>query len=292
MHVPENHMNLHRRTFLAGALSTGVITMIGPRVEGARATPTADEFPTLTLTLLDDGFEIEPTLAAGRYAVTVRNDGTSADAHTVFAGLPDGVTRERMTEVLQSEDDAGFDFNTLKGAGFPDWPPAGGWVTGVADLHPGTYVLFDPFSSRGYAFVDVTGEMPDVATPDAEYDITIGEMEIIMPDAPFTTEPARWHIANKGALLHEVAVLSVPEGFTFDDFMALMMLPEEATPTPDMPVFEYKPVAAIGLLGSGGETWLDVHLPGPGHYMAVCMFPDDQGMPHAMSGMYAFFDIA
>ena len=84
---------------------------------------------------------------------------------------------------------------------------------------------------------------------------------------------------------------AVPEGFTFDDFMALMMLPEDATPTPDMPVIEYQPVAAIGLLGKGNESWRDVELPA-GHYMAVCMFPDEQGMPHAMSGMYAMFDIA
>jgi hypothetical protein len=92
-------------------------------------------------------------------------------------------------------------------------------------------------------------------------------------------------------LIHELAVLSVPEGFTFDDFMALMMLPEDATPTPDMKVIEYQPVAAIGLLGSGAQSWLHVELDA-GHFMAVCMFPDDQGMPHAMSGMYAFFDIA
>ena len=289
---------MDRRSFLTGSLALGA-TLVPVRFAAAQATPGASlvdsEYPPLTLTLADDGFTIDSTFTAGRYAVTVINTGTSeasAAAHTVVGRLPEGTTRDNMVTILQSEDDAGFDFNTLHGLGFPDWPVAnGGEVLGIADLLAGEHVVFDPFSARGYAFFTVTGEAADAPLPTADFDFTIGEMVINLPQEALTSEAALWHIENKGAQIHELAVLAVPEGFTFDDFMALMMLPEDATPTPDMKVIEYQPVVAIGLLGAGAQSWLHATLE-TGHYMAVCMFPDDQGMPHAMSGMYAFFNIA
>ena len=288
---------MNRRSFLTGSLATGGL-FLGPRLGWAQdATPTNAEFPSLQLTLTDTGFTIVPTIAANRYDVAVVNTGASAAAHTVVARVPDAYDKEKFTAIMESEDNEGFDFNDLRGAGFPDWPPAnGGSVTGVVDLYPGLYVVFDPFSDsvsgRQPIFFDVTGEKPDAPDPGADLDFTIGEMVINMPKGPILTGPARWHISNHGALIHELAVLEVPPGFTFDDFMALMMMPEDATPTPDMKVVEYQPVAAIGLLGSQTESWLDVDLAAEKHYMAVCMFPDATGMPHAMSGMYAFFDIA
>ena len=156
-----------------------------------------------------------------------------------------------LVTIMQSEDDAGFDFNTLHGLGFPDWPaPNGGEVHGIADLLPGEHVVFDPFSARGYAFFTVTGEAADAPVPTADFEFTIGEMVINLPQEALTSAPALWHIENKGAQIHELAVLATPaKGFTFDDFMAMMMLPEDATPTPDMKVIEYQPVVAIGLLG-------------------------------------------
>jgi len=287
---------MNRRTLLTTAM-VGTGFFLGPHAgaKGIHAKfPSASDADAyeLILTLADNSFTIAPSLSAGRYNVTVTNSGASMNAHTVVARVPDQYTQDDFIAIMNAADNKGFDFNTLRGAGFPDWPLPGGSVTGVADLFPGLYVIFDPVSSRGYAFTTVTGPMPDVATPTADLDFAIGEMLINLPKGPIKAGTARWHISNVGAMIHELAVLEVPAGFTFDDFMALMMLPEDATPTPDMKVVEYQPVAAIGLLGSQTESWLDVDLAGSKHYMAVCMFPDAQGVPHAMAGMYAFFDIA
>ena len=57
-----------------------------------------------------------------------------------------------------------------------------------------------------------------------------------------------------------------------------------------MPEFEYQPVAAIGILSPHSTCWLDVQL-APGHYLAACMLPFGTGYPHAMDGMYVFFDV-
>jgi hypothetical protein len=290
---------MDRRSFLTGSLALGGAVLVPVRFAAAQATPDASpidtEYPALTLTLADDGFTIDSTFAAGRYAVTVVNTGTSEQsgaAHTVVARLPEGVSSDDFEAVMTTSAGDTFDFNTLHGLGFPDWPaPNGGAVHGIADLLPGDHVVFDPFDTRGHVFFTVTGETPDAPVPTADFEFTIGEMVINLPKEALTSTPALWHIENKGALIHELAVLATPADFTFDDFMAMMMLPEDATPTPDMKVIEYQPVVAIGLLGSGAQSWLHATLEA-GHYMAVCMFPDDQGMPHAMSGMYAFFDIA
>jgi hypothetical protein len=86
-------------------------------------------------------------------------------------------------------------------------------------------------------------------------------------------------------------VLPVPADFTEDHFMTLMSLPWDATPPPGIPAFEYLPTAAIGILAPGLTSWLDVQL-APGRYMGVCMLPFGTGYPHAMDGMYVFFDVA
>ncbi len=49
-------------------------------------------------------------------------------------------------------------------------------------------------------------------------------------------------------------------------------------------------VAAIGILAGHHTSWLDVQLE-PGRYLGACMLPFSTGYPHAMDGMYRFFDV-
>jgi hypothetical protein len=249
--------------------------------------------PVLAIEVQDDGFVLAAeSVAADRYTVQVTNTGTSPDAHSGLVRLPDTLTKEDFIAFINSPDGEGFDVTQLIGAGQADWPAPGATVTGTITLDAGTWVLFDPFGVRGYAFLSVTGEVPVHDALDADCEFIIGEFVIDLPKDGIRAGAQRWHIANKGAIVHELAVLQVPEGFTIDDFMALAMLPPDATPTPDMKVITFTPVAGIGALGTQRESWLDLNLPGAAHYMAVCMVPDADGVPHVMSGMYAFFDIA
>jgi hypothetical protein len=269
-------------------------TMALPRLIGAQdATPeVASSNQTLDIVLKDDGFEIVQPLVAGRYQVTVSNTGTSTDSHFALGKIPDTVTAAEYREWLdgRAEDTDVLSFDDIEFVGVPDWPQPGGHVSGVIDLVPGMYFLFDPFDERGFETVMVNGEFNTGAEPAADLTVTLKEMEIVLPESAFTSEPVRWKIENTGSMSHEVAVLPVSPEFTEEVLQLLLSLPEEATPPPGTPEFVYQPVAAIGILAIQHTSWLDVQLE-PGRYLAACMLPFGTGYPHAVDGMYRFFEV-
>jgi hypothetical protein len=163
-------------------------------------------------------------------------------------------------------------------------------VTGIVDLQPGRYIAFKPISESVPVRFTVDGVFPDVKEPASDFNVDLHDMVISLPETAYTTSPVRWRIENTGSIHHDVAVLPVSEDFTEDHFMTLMSLPWDATPPPEIPAFDYLPVAAIGILSAGGTSWLDVQLDS-GRYLAVCMLPFGTGYPHAMDGMYVFFDV-
>jgi hypothetical protein len=288
---------MDRRKFLVGSLGMATMAALSLSSRVARATPKAAKsatgLPTLSVTLNDTGFTVEQPLAAGRYEVIVSNDGTLAESHFALGKIPDGITDAQYQEWLDSDEgetDA-LRFEDIAFVGVPDWPPPGGKVTGVIDLAPGRYFLFDPITDRAAQTLSVEGELAPTAEPVADLTVTLREMEIVLPDSAFTTEPMRWKIENVGAMSHEVAIVPVTPDFTAGHLQRLFALPYDATPPPDMPAFVYQPVAAIGILAGQHTSWLDVRL-GPGRYLAACMLPFSIGYPHAMDGMYRFFDIA
>jgi hypothetical protein len=281
---------MDRRTFLTGSLGlAGALAL--PRVaSAAQATPAA-ELPALDIALTDTGFEVPQPLQAGRYAVTVTNAGTSTDSHFGLGRIPDRVTDAEYQEWLNSEGDTeALSFEEVAFVGVPDWPQPGKPSTGVIDLAPGRYFIFDPFGARGVQTLTVDGAFVAGAEPAADLIVTLKEMEIVLPDSAFTTSPVRWKIENTGAFIHEVALLPISPHFTEEHLHTLLMLPEDATPPPDIPAFAYQPVAAIGTLAGQHASWLDVQL-APGHYLAACMIPFGTGYPHAMDGMYRFFEV-
>jgi hypothetical protein len=284
---------LHRRSFIAGSL--GIAGMIAlPRLSAAaEATPeAASDYPTLEIALTDDGFEIEEPLKAGRFNITVSNIGTSTDSHFGLGKIPDTVTDAQYQEWIdgQGNDTDALSFDDIEFVGVPDWPQPGGYVSGVIDISPGRYFLFDPFDARGYRLLNAEGELTTGADPAADLTVELREMEFVFPESAFTTKPVRWKIENRGAMSHEIAVLPVSPDFTEEVLQLLLSLPEEATPPPGTPEFVYQPVAAIGILAKQHASWLDVQLE-LGHYLAACMLPFGTGYPHAMDGMYRFFEV-
>jgi hypothetical protein len=163
-------------------------------------------------------------------------------------------------------------------------------VSGVIDLAPGRYFLFDPFAGREARTLRVDGELAPTAEPVADLTVTLREMEIIFPDAAFTPAPVRWKLENVGAMIHEVAVVPVLPDFTAEHLRRLLELPYDSPPPPDIPAFDYRPIAAIGLLAGQHASWLDVRL-APGRYLVACMAPFGTDYPHAMDGMYRFVEV-
>ncbi len=282
---------MNRRTFAAGSLGLAAARALPMPLRDKHKSDVAGELPNLELTLTDTGFEIRQPLQAGRYQITVKNTGKSETSHVALGKIPDRVTDAQFEEWLQAEDDTeALSFEEIAFVGMPDWPPPGGSVSGIVDIEPGRNFLFDPISDRQWLTLIVEGDKPDVPEPPADFTVVLHEMEIELPAAAATTKRMRWRIENTGAISHEVAVIPVSPEFTAEHLQMLFDLPEDATPLPNVPEFVYQPVAAIGILAGQHTSWLDVHLT-RGRYLAACMLPFGTGYPHAMDGMYLFFDI-
>ena len=288
---------MDRRHFVTGSLGiASAFALAGPalaaRHPDSSDSPTASGLPRLGLTLTDTGFAFDQVLTAGRFEITVTNDGTMTDSHFGLGRIPDRITEGQYFTWLaaQGEDTEDLTWDDIAFVGVPDWPPPGGSVSGVIDIESGRYFLFDPFSGRQIQTYLVEGDLAPEAEPDADLTVTLKDMTIDLPAAAFTTDRLRWKIENTGAMSHEIAVVPVSDDFTEEHLQMLFELPEDATPPPGVPDLVYQPVAAIGILAKGHTSWLDVEL-APGRYLGVCMLPFGTGYPHAIDGMYLFFDV-
>jgi hypothetical protein len=87
---------MNRRTLLksTGGLTLGLLATRST-IAFAQGTPAAGEFPALIITVTDDGYDIPEGLTAGRYAVSVVNNG-SGPSHSSLGLLPDGVTQDEV----------------------------------------------------------------------------------------------------------------------------------------------------------------------------------------------------
>ena len=286
---------MNRRTLIAGTMTAMAIGCIRPGALLAQSTPSAsaDALPELLIVLNDEGFDVPQPLQAARYRVIVRNDGTQL-AHSAFGRLPDGAKLEDLDKMGEdvTKPVNGHAFTDIGFVGLPDWPaPDGGVATGVIDLVSGDYVIFDPIGPRAPLGLTVDGDFATLPEPPSDLTVELTEMSISFPSLDLPAGKQTWKIENKGALLHDVAVMPVADTLTEDALMEIFMMPEDATPAPGAPTLDYDPKAAIGLLQPQGTSWVNVDL-SPGRYLAICMIPIPGPMPHGMEGMLAFLELS
>lgn len=88
------------------------------------------------------------------------------------------------------------------------------------------------------------------------------------------------HMMNEGKEVHQVQIIKLTEGKTFDDFSAAMKAMKPGAPPPSWIVLAGGPNAGPPGGAAAATSTLE-----PGNYALVCFIPSTDGVPHAMKGM-------
>ena len=277
---------------LSGLVATLVVLLTAGLAAGAQeATPGA-------LPALASYLELPAEVVAGRYVVTVEN-ASSGLAGAYPIRRPAGVSADQMQAGIQAaiatpEGRVPEWFYETVAVGGPFAPP-GAQTQTVVDLEPGPYGVLNP-GTGVVAALEVTagpGATPVApAEPPADLAVEMREYTYVGLPERVAPGPQVWAVTNTGAQPHELALLRAPAGTTFDQVMAVLMAPPDATPVPGGVGFAaLVPVGGVGYLSPGRTAWGVLDL-APGTYVALCFTPDrESGMPHAAMGMVAVFAV-
>lgn len=121
-----------------------------------------------------------------------------------------------------------------------------------------------------------------------------------MEDLAVAPGPQVWEVVNAGTVAHELVVLRLEEGFTFEQFQAMMAAPPDAaTPMAGMDHATPEAGAALPAVLIGGAVAMDPGLANypefdfsAGDYVAICYVPGPDGVPHFALGMLMPFTVA
>ena len=261
------------------------------------ATSAAAGYPALHVRATDNALEMPAAVPAGRYLLTLENASSGlAGAYPLRQpeGLDAAAMQAGIQEALASPEGRVPDwFYEVAAVGGPFAPPDGpGQV--IVDLEPGAYGVLNPGNGIVAALeVTAAGATPIPATePTAAVAVEMREYAYV--GIPERVAPGQqvWRVTTTGEQPHELALLRVPAGTTFDQIMTVLTTPPDATPQPSGLAFtDLIPVGGVGYLSPGRTAWAVLDL-APGRYAALCFVPDrETGMPHAVMGMVAVFDV-
>lgn len=304
----------------AGVVGGGAIAVAASRLNlqdaaAQNATPAAGAYPTSTYIAKEYSFDGPTSLSGGLNQITLQNTGTM-DHHAMFMLLNDGKTAADLGAAA-AKDGLGGLFRVATSLGGPASVSAGYSSTVVLDLKAGNYVIICvipdddgiPHMAKGMALPITVSEAPatPLAAPNA--DLTIELADFMFTDLPATVKAGKqvWEIKNVASQLHELAIYQLAEGFTWDQFMAMLTSSGgSATPMPGMdmgtpsdasipatpeaagapPAVDIGGIAPVSP-GYGGWALLDLKA---GNYGAICFVPDVKtGAPHFALGMTMAF---
>lgn len=271
------------------------------------ATPSSESllagqgFPELTLTASDDGLIDAPAqVESGRYLITLANT-TQGEGELDLVQLTADSTYDE-TAALYVEASTGDEMPDE----VYDTPIAGGGaVEGgetaqvILDLKPGDWVFgFTSYPEDGPEMastdlVSVGGTFSELDQPAADVTVSMYEMGFDMPNQ-IDAGPLAWELTTTGDEPHFLELGRYPSPIDEDDFLsALTTFETDGTPDPnvDFDISQLDLVFDSSPLSSGMTNWLQLDLE-PGHYVALCFFPDRAtGMPHALLGAIKVFTV-
>jgi hypothetical protein len=150
-----------------------------------------------------------------------------------------------------------------------------------------------------YAPLEVTEPASDAGAPTAEMTVDMVDFAFEMPTMEVASGPQIWEIPNVGEQIHELVVLQLQPGVTFDQVMA-MLNPGAATPAAGAEASPaamemappFQAVGGVAPMHPSYANWAVLDLQ-PGEYVAICFVPDPEtGAPHFALGMIMPFSVS
>ncbi|HYI25651.1 MAG TPA: hypothetical protein VD767_09595 [Thermomicrobiales bacterium] len=301
--------SISRRTAVKGALGVALASAIplrGLEVLAAQAT----DVPEVVIVTKEMSFEMPATIDSGLTRVTMDNQGMMGH-HAMLMRVNDDATLEDLEAAL-TQPDFGAIFAVSQSIGGPSAGP-GSTGSVVLDLLPGTYIAIcaipDENGMPHYALgMQATFEVTDsgAAGTAPEAALTIELMEMMFhgfEGTPVAAGPQTWEVVNAGAQLHELVLLKLAPGVTYDQFEAMMMAPPEASPMAEMDMGAATPAAemagppftengGVAPMSPGYTNYFEADLVA-GEYAVICFVPDPEtGAPHFALGMIAGISVA
>lgn len=299
-----NHLEalLTRRTVLQSVGALGVVGALTPR--GLSAAAQSDSYPDVTIVARDFSFDMPSSIEGGHVQLTLDNQGMH-DHHAIFLRVNDDATVDDVEAALQLPE-FGPVFAVATSVGGPNAGP-GQRSAVIVNLPPGHYVVICaipneegvPHYALGMmASVEVTE--PAAATTDPAADTTVTLVDMMFSGLP--TEVAAgthiWEVPNQGPSVHEIVILRLQDGVTFEMIQQMLSGPPAATPvdaaqaTPvATPAASGPPpfaaIAGCAPMNPGQTNWVVLDLEA-GEHVAICFVPDPAtGAPHFALGMLA-----
>ncbi len=161
----------------------------------------------------------------------------------------------------------------------------------VIDLDPGDWAVAAEADLAPAPLTVAEGEGP-AEEPAADLEVGLQEFAFTLPER-VAAGPRVWELTNVGQQPHVLYLIKAPGPVTMEQVMALLQLPEDATPPPGVPDPEEFEFLANGLtvISAGRTAWIAPDL-APGTYVAICFIPDpESGAPHAALGMVSIFAV-
>jgi hypothetical protein len=303
-----------RRVALRGVSALGISALLEAngvyRVFAQEGTPPPvtglqGVYPEVAIVAADFSFEMPASVPGGFTTLTMKNDG-HVDHHAMFMRLNEGADMAELEAALTQPDPTPI-FALSESIGGPVVSP-GGEASVIVDLTPGQYMVIcivpeadgTPHYMLGmYAPLEVTEPASDAGAPTAEMTVDMVDFAFEMPTMEVASGPQIWEVPNVGEQIHELVVLKLEPGVTFDQVMA-MLSPAPATPAAGAEASPmamemappFQAVGGVAPMHPSYANWAVLDLQ-PGEYVAICFVPDPEtGAPHFALGMIMPFSVS
>lgn len=257
-------------------------------------TPAQPSIPAVTIKAMDFSYDQPKTIPAGLVDLTLVNNG--AQPHQIQLLRINNGNYDEFVAALKKNGPTPAALQLVTGAGGANTIDPGGKQEVILNLPQGEYATICfvsgsdnvPHFMKGMIqHISVTGSPnANQASPQASATITLKDFAIDVPGT-VTGGAVTWKVTNNGPQLHEMDLLKLHSGVTYDQFKQMM-----ANPNPPSGPPPFDDVGGMGGLQPGTSGWIKLNLQS-GNYVAICFVPDIKtGKPHFMLGMVSPFTVS